>query len=145
MPRIGAQKIPSSTLLLLFLDAVSIVLALLAAIVLRLGDQRLIVGYLIGPDLWARAAFDGGEGESALYYCDLYERPEFNSGSEVLNRLLQALGSACLILAFAYYLEDALSLGRGVTVMSWPMILVLMLVSRVVMGRADFSLYGPKR
>ena len=145
MPRIGAQKIPSSTLLLLFLDAVSIVLALLAAMVLRHGDQRLILVYLSDPSVWARVAFVVVVCESALYYCDLYERPEFSSGSEVFNRLLQALGSACLILALAYYLDDAISLGRGVTVMSWPMILVLMVVSRIVMGRADFSLYGPKR
>ena len=103
MVRIGAQRIPQSTLLLVFLDIASVVIGLLLAVSLRLRDHRAIAAYMSGPHIIARFALVILVFGVALYYSDLYERSNFSSGIEVFMGLLQALGSACLVLAMIYY------------------------------------------
>ncbi len=145
MVRIGAQRIPQSTLLLLFLDAASIVIGLLTAITLRLRDHHTIVLYLSGPHIIARFALVILVFGVALYYSDLYERSNFSSSIEIFTRLLQALGSACLVLAVIYYWDEDISLGRGIAAMSGPAVFALMLGSRAILSRTSLLLYGPKR
>lgn len=145
MVRIGAQRIPRSTLLLLLLDAVSVVMGLLTAIGMRLRDHREIAHYLSGPHIIARFALVILVFGVALYYSDLYERSTFSSGVEVFMGLLQALGSACLVLAIIYYWDEDISLGRGIAAMSGPAVFALMLGSRAILSRTNLFLYGPKR
>jgi sugar transferase (PEP-CTERM system associated) len=145
MIRLGAQRIPSSTLLLLLLDAISVVLGLLFAIVLRLRDQHAAVQYLNGPHIVARFVLIVLVFEVTLYYCDLYDPPESGSSFEIFMGLLQALGSACLVLAIIYYLDDAVSLGRGIAAMAAPTVFALVLGSRIILGRTSLFLSGPKR
>lgn len=145
MVRIGAQRIPQSTLLLLSLDAVSVVIGLLTAISLRLRDHRAIAQYLSGPHIVARFALVILVFGIALYYSDLYDRSSLNSGVEVFMGLLQALGSACLVLAMIYYWDEDISLGRGIAAMSGPAIFALMLGSRAILSKTSLLLYGPKR
>src|SRR5580700_2473816 len=145
MVRIGAQRIPQSTLLLLFLDAASVVIGLLAAISLRLQNHQAIVHYLSAPHIIARFVLVILVFGVALYYTDLYERSSFNSGVEVFMGLLQALGSACLVLAMIYYWDEDISLGRGIAAMSGPAVFALMLGSRAILSRTSLLLYGPKR
>jgi sugar transferase (PEP-CTERM system associated) len=145
MVRLGAQRIPQSTLLLVFLDAASVVIGLLAAITLRLQDHLSIAHYLSGPHIIPRFALVILVFGVALYYSDLYERSNFSSGIEVFMGLLQALGSACLVLAMVYYLNEDISLGRGIAAMSGPAIFALMLGSRAVLSKTSLLLYGPKR
>jgi sugar transferase (PEP-CTERM system associated) len=145
MVRIGAQRIPQSTLLLLFLDIASVVIGLLTAISLRLQDHRAIVHYLNGPHIIARFALVIVVFGVALYYSNLYERSNFNKGIDVFMGLLQALGSACLVLAIIYYWDEDISLGRGIAAMSGPAVFILMLSSRVMLSRTSLFLYGPKR
>src|SRR6266404_4116834 len=59
--------------------------------------------------------------------------------------LLQALGSACLVLAMIYYFDEEISLGRGIAAMSGPGVFALMLGSRAILSRTSLFLYGPKR
>ena len=120
MVRLGAQRIPQSTLLLLFLDAASVAVGLLAAISLRLRDHSAIVHYLNGPHILPRFSLVILVFGLALYYSDLYDRSNFGSGLEVFMGLLQALGSACLVLAIVYYVDEDISLGRGIAAMSRP-------------------------
>jgi len=145
MIRIGAQRIPSSTLLLLLLDALSVVLGLLGSIVLRLRYQHTIVEYLNGPHIIARFVLVVLVFEVALYYCDLYNPPETGSSFEIFMGLLQALGSACLVLAIIYYLDDAVSLGRGIAAMAAPTVCALVMGSRIILGKTSLFLSGPKR
>jgi sugar transferase (PEP-CTERM system associated) len=145
MVRIGAQKIPQSTLLLILLDAVSVVIGLFAAISLRLRDHQGIVHYLSGPHMLARFGLVVLVFGVALYYSDLYERSNFSNGVEVFMGLLQALGSASLALGLFYYLDEDISLGRGIAVMSGPAIFVLMLSSRAILSQTSLFLYGPRR
>jgi sugar transferase (PEP-CTERM system associated) len=145
MVRIGAQRIPQSTLLLLFLDASSVVVGLLAAICLRLRDHRTIVDYLSGPHILTRFGLVIAVFGVAFYYSDLYDRSSFSNGVEVFMGLLQALGSACLVLALFYYLDEDISLGRGIAAMSGPAVFILMLGSRAILSKTNLFLYGPKR
>jgi sugar transferase (PEP-CTERM system associated) len=145
MVRFGAQRIPQSTLLLLFLDAASVVIGLLAAISLRLRDHLMIAHYLSGPHILPRFALVILVFGVALYYSDLYERSNFSSGVEVFMGLLQALGSACLVLAMIYYWDEDISLGRGIAAMSGPAVFALMLGSRAILSKTSLLLYGPKR
>jgi sugar transferase (PEP-CTERM system associated) len=59
--------------------------------------------------------------------------------------LLQALGSACLVLAIVYYLDDAVSLGRGIAAMAAPTVFALVLSSRIILGRTNLFLASPQR
>lgn len=145
MVRIGAQKIPPSTLLLVLLDVASVVIGLLTAIGLRLRDHTAILQYLSGQHIIARFALVILVFGVVLYYSDLYERSNFTSGLEVFMGLLQALGSACLLLALFYYLDEDISLGRGIAAMSGPVIFILMLSSRAILSKTSLLLYGPKR
>ncbi len=145
MVRLGAQRIPQSTLLLLFLDAASVAVGLLAAISLRLRDHSAIVHYLNGPHILPRFSLVILVFGLALYYSDLYDRSNFGSGLEVFMGLLQALGSACLVLAIVYYVDEDISLGRGIAAMSGPAIFALMLGSRAILSKTSLFLYGPKR
>jgi sugar transferase (PEP-CTERM system associated) len=145
MVRIGAQRIPQSTLLLILLDAFSVVIGLVVAISLRLRDHQSIVHYLSGSHILARFILVILVFGVALYYCDLYDRSNFNSGIEVFMGLLQALGSACLVLAIVYYLDEDISLGRGIAAMSGPAVFALMLGSRAILSRTSLFLNGPRR
>jgi sugar transferase (PEP-CTERM system associated) len=145
MVRFGAQRIPQSTLLLLFLDAASVVIGLLAAISLRLRGHLAIAHYLSGPHIIPRFALVILVFGVAVYYSDLYERSNLNSGIAVFMGLLQALGSACLVLAMIYYWDEDVSLGRGIAAMSGPAVFALMLGSRAILSKTSLLLYGPKR
>jgi sugar transferase (PEP-CTERM system associated) len=145
MLRIGGQRVPSSTLLLFALDALAVVLGLLAAIVLRFHNERVILEYLRAPYMALRFALVILVCGISLYYNDLYGRPEKRSTLEIFMELLQALGSGCLVLAFLYYVDDGISLGRGIAVMSGPTVLVLMLVSRILLGQTRLLIQVPER
>jgi sugar transferase (PEP-CTERM system associated) len=145
MIRIGAQRIPQSTLLLIGLDAASVIIGLLTAIVLRLRERHTIIAYLNGPHLLARFGLVVLIFGLALYYSDLYERSSLNSGVEVFMGLLQALGSACLVLGLFYYFDEDISLGRGIAAMSGPAIFALMLSSRALLSKTSLLVYGPRR
>jgi len=145
MIRIGGQRIPPSTLLLFSLDMFAVAIGLLVAISLRFHDQHTILWYLRGPHMLTRFALVIVACEVALYYSDAYSGLETKSGLEVFMGLIQALGIACLVLAIIYYGDDGVSLGRGIAAMSGPTVLVLMLTSRVLLGRTRLLLQEPQR
>jgi sugar transferase (PEP-CTERM system associated) len=143
--KIGAQTIPGSTLLLVLLDVLSVVAGLLVAISLRFHDHRVIAEYLRGPNIFSRFGLVVLVCLVALYYSDLYSRPTSSSGVQALIGLLRALGAACVVLASVYFLDDSVSLGRGIAAISAPMALALMLVSRLVLSKLHLLIYNPSR
>src|SRR5215469_9464962 len=144
MARIGAQRVPPVTFLIGCLDVLSLVLALLLATVLRLHDEGAIISFLAEPNLLLRFVVVVIVCQLSLYYCNLYNPREFKSGLNVFTSLLKALGSACLALAVLYYLDDKISLGRGIAALSWPIALSLLLFSRSFLG-CHARVYGPER
>ena len=62
-----------------------------------------------------------------LYFYDLYDYTVMGNRRELMLRLVQALGIAWALLAFLFYLVPPLFIGRGVLVISVPVVLVLLL------------------
>jgi sugar transferase (PEP-CTERM system associated) len=62
-----------------------------------------------------------------LYFYDLYDYTVMGNRRELMLRLVQALGIAWALLAFLFYLVPPLFIGRGVLVISVPLVLLLLL------------------
>src|SRR6266852_8507331 len=118
MLKIGGQRVPPRILLLVASDGILIVVGLLVAIGLRFLYLRLALAYLRGPQTVFRFAFVVVACLLALYYNDLYNPQVLRRRTELMVRLLQALGFACLGLAIGYYLDPDHSLGRGIAALA---------------------------
>ncbi len=66
-----------------------------------------------------------------LYFYDLYDYIVMTNRRELMLRLVQALGIAWMLLALIFYLVPPLLLGRGVSVYSVPIVLMLLLGWRI--------------
>lgn len=66
-----------------------------------------------------------------LYFYDLYDYVVMTNRRELMLRLVQALGIAWALLALLFYFVPPLLIGRGVSVISVPLVLVLLLGWRV--------------
>src|SRR5712664_426790 len=96
MFKIGGQKISTQTVLLLGSDAILILIGLALAISLRFHDGRAILAYLHERGTVYRFALPVVTCELALYYHDVYNPEAVRRFAELLVRLLQALGTACI-------------------------------------------------
>jgi sugar transferase (PEP-CTERM system associated) len=81
----------------------------------------------------------------SLYFNDLYDFRLVSSRIEILVRLLQAYGVACLILAICYFLLPELGLGRGIAAMAAPLSLALTLGWRIVAFQRGHTFGASKR
>lgn len=68
---------------------------------------------------------------SAFYLYDLYDFVIMHDRRELVLRLIQALGLAWMALALAFYALPQLMIGRGVSLISLPLALMLMVAWRV--------------
>ena len=66
-----------------------------------------------------------------LYFYDLYDYVVMTNRRELLLRLVQALGIAWVLLALLFYFIPPLMIGRGVSVISVPLVLGLLLGWRI--------------
>jgi sugar transferase (PEP-CTERM system associated) len=66
-----------------------------------------------------------------LYFYDLYDYIVMTNRRELMLRLVQALGIAWALLALLFYFVPQLLIGRGVSVISVPVVLVLLLGWRI--------------
>lgn len=66
-----------------------------------------------------------------LYFYDLYDYIVMTNRRELLLRLVQALGIAWTLLAFLFYFVPQLLIGRGVSVISIPLVLIMLLGWRI--------------
>jgi sugar transferase (PEP-CTERM system associated) len=145
MFKIGGQRVPTRTLLLVFSDLWLVLFGLVLAISFRFLYWRSIHSYLQQANALYRLGIAMLACELALHYHDLYDPEAIRRHTELLVRLLQALGTACLALAILYYLFPEQSLGRGIAVMAAPIIFLLLLGWRLLMGRWGFLLWEPRR
>lgn len=116
---------------------------------LLLADAAIIYGGIILA-LYVRVGFTGADYELndrngwfkitlaslvcllILYLYDLYDFTVMGNRRELLLRLVQALGIAWVLLALVFYFAPPLIIGRGVSVISVPLVLVLLLGWRSV-------------
>lgn len=80
---------------------------------------------------WLKIAAASGITLLILYFYDLYDYVVMTNRRELILRMVQALGTAWALLALAFYFLPSLLIGRGVSVISVPLILVLLLGWRV--------------
>jgi sugar transferase (PEP-CTERM system associated) len=114
---------------LVAVEHVLIVLAVVAAAVLRLGfPEDPAQRYL---DWVLRAMVVAGVLQVCLHYGDLYDMRKTADRRELLVGSLRSLGAASAILAIAYYWIPSLVLGRGVVALATMLMMVLLIGWRI--------------
>ena len=80
---------------------------------------------------------------AAFYLFDLYDFLVMHDRRELVLRLVQALGLSWIALAFSFYTFPSLRFGRGISLISLPLALALMVLWRVsihwFLGHPDFG------
>jgi sugar transferase (PEP-CTERM system associated) len=143
MLRIGGQRIPTKTLMLLAGESLLIILGLAMATGLRFISSR---WEYAGGHTVARFLVVVLICELALYYNDLYDLQVTNSRARLLIGLLQALGMASIALALLYYIAPGVSLGRGIAGFAVPTIMTLIFGWRLLLDSKGFLLLSrPQR
>jgi sugar transferase (PEP-CTERM system associated) len=120
---------PRRTFFLGISEGLLVALAFIVAAIARLGatDAGVMLSYEQGflKVLVVVAAF-----VVCLYYFDLYDSAVLSNRREVLTRLVQVLGTSCLLLALLYYVYPPLELGRGIFLIGTVFVSVLLFLWR---------------
>src|SRR5882762_3513418 len=143
MPRIGSHQVPTRTLLLVGVDAMAIVVPLIAATALRFPESAPSVLLALGS--WAKLTLVTFVYGLSLYFNDLYDFRIVKSQSNLLLHMLRAMVSAGFALALLYFLAPVLSFGRGVTLAASPFIFVLLLSWRLSVSVTNLLARGDER
>jgi exopolysaccharide biosynthesis polyprenyl glycosylphosphotransferase len=100
-----------------------------AATVARLGtnDASLMLSYEQG---FLKIAVVSGAFIACMYYFDLYDWSVLSNQREVLTRVIQVLGTVCILLALLYYVYPPLELGRGIFLIGFVFVTMLLLFWR---------------
>src|SRR5262249_15672778 len=112
--KIGGQRIPGKTLVLVLSEGALIGCGLLFATALRCLSFDALRQHMREPGALVRYGLVIAACEMALDYYDLYDLSVVRRPTVLFARLLQALGAAFLVLAVLYYIDPELSLGRGI-------------------------------
>jgi sugar transferase (PEP-CTERM system associated) len=127
MLKIGGQRVPTPLLFLLAIDCILIGIGLVIAASVRFSIHNYgsAILYLSSWQTSFRFFLIILVCEVSLYFHDLYDFPLITSLSEVLIRLLQAFGVACVALAVCYFISPDIGLGRGSAALAAPLIVGL--------------------
>lgn len=147
MLKIGGQRVPTSLMLLVITDCVLIAIGLMVATVARFSVEAYgpVTLYLATWRSVFRFALAILVCEISLYFNDLYDFRLIATRSELLVRLLQAFGVACLALALCYYIAPELGFGRGIAALAAPLIVALTLGWRLLLLQNGHSLGACER
>jgi sugar transferase (PEP-CTERM system associated) len=134
MLKIGGQRLPTPLLLLLAVDCTLIATGLIIATFLRFWTHGYgsPVPYFNSWQTFFRFFLIILICEISIYFHDLYDFRLISSFSEVLIRLIQAFGVACVALAVCYFIAPDIGLGRGSAALGAPLILSLTLGWRLL-------------
>lgn len=104
---------PTRTLFLGISEAFLVAFAFVTAAVARMGtsDATVMLNYEQG---FLKILVVASVFIVCMYYFDLYDSTVLSNRREVLTRLVQVLGTVCILLALLYYAFPKLELGRGV-------------------------------
>jgi sugar transferase (PEP-CTERM system associated) len=128
--RIGGQKIPIHTVLMVVFEAVLIACSLLLAALLRFHSFAATWYYVNSRHTFLRFVLVALVCQVAFYYYDLYDFGAVRRRSALVVRTLQALGLVCVVIGAIYYMDPDLSLGRGITLLAAATTLVVVLTWR---------------
>ena len=122
----NANKFSLRTIGLLLADAAIIYGGIVLALYLRLGLEG--SAYQLNENNgWLKITLATVVCALILYFYDLYDFTVMGNRRELMLRLVQALGIAWALLALLFYFAPPLLIGRGVSVISVPLVLVLLL------------------
>ncbi len=129
MIRLLHAYFPTRTLFLGISEACLVALAFVTAAIARLGpnDATLMLGFEQGAIkiVVVAAAF-----MTCMYYFDLYDSATLSNRREVLARTIQVMGTVCVLLAVLYYVYPPLALGRGIFLIGFMLVAILLMLSR---------------
>jgi sugar transferase (PEP-CTERM system associated) len=133
---------PTRTLVLGVSETLLIALSFVAAAIVRLGtnDASVMLRYEQGfPKIVALSlAFI-----ICMHYFDLYNSSILSNRREEIGRLVQVLGTMCILLAVIYYFYPRLELGRGVVLIGLPIVVIILMLWRglfsAINGQSQFA------
>src|SRR5712692_4240880 len=138
----NASRQKARTILLLLVEAMLLFGGLIVAVYVRLGALD-AEETLIQRHGFYKAALFTIFCLAAFYLFDLYDFVVSNDRRELVLRLLQALGLAWVALALMFYAVPQVMIGRGVSFISLPLALLLMVAWRLaihwVLGHPDLG------
>ena len=120
---------PSRTVFLGISEACLVTLAFVGAAVVRLGatDAAVMLSYEQGLlKIGVISVFF----VICMYYFDLYDSSVLTNRREILTRLIQVVGTACVLLAILYYIYPPLELGRGIFAIGFSLVGLILLLWR---------------
>ena len=126
----GATRFSTRTFWLIVADAAIVYSGVILAMCLRLGFAG-SENELNAKDGWMKVALATLVCLLILYFYDLYDYIVMTNRRELMLRLVQALGIAWALLALLFYIVPQLLLGRGVSVISVPLVLTVLLGWRI--------------
>jgi len=123
--------IPIRTFVLGISEGCLIALSFVAAAIVRLGtsDATLMLQYEQGL---LKILVLSGTFVLCLYYFDLYDSSILSNRREVISRLVQALGTMCILFAVVYYLYPPLEFGRGIVLIGLLIVLTVLMLWRTL-------------
>lgn len=143
MFRIGSHQIPAQTLVLAAVDTAAIVLALIAAIGMRFrGDTPRV---LSDGGVWGKITLVTAVYWLCLYFNDLYDFRAVRRLASLVMRIMRALGAGCVALGLSYFALPEANVGRGIMVISVPVILLFLLSWRFSADTSRLLARGDER
>lgn len=122
----AATRFRPRTIALILADAAIGYFGVVLAMYLRLGFSG--SEYQLNErNGWLKIAFAAFTMVLVFYFYDLYDYTVMSNRRELMLRLVQALGISWAILALLFYFAPPFMIGRGVSVISVPLVLVLIL------------------
>jgi sugar transferase (PEP-CTERM system associated) len=120
---------PSRTVFLGISEACLVTVAFIVAMMARLGptDAYLTLNYEQG---FLKICVVALAFVLCMYYFDLYDSAILSNRREIPTRVMQVLGTVCILMAVLYYLYPPLELGRGIFLLGFLLVLVLVLCWR---------------
>jgi len=128
----SAARFSFRTFALMLADAAIVYAGVVLAMYLRLGFDGGPGYELSEKNGWLKVGLVTVTCVLSLYFYDLYDYVVMTNRRELMLRLVQALGVGWALLAFLFYLVPQLMVGRGVSMISVPLVLGLLLGWRIV-------------
>ena len=141
--KIGSHQIPAQTQLLAIVDTAAIVLALIGTIGLRFAGNSPRI--LSSGAAWARITLVTAVYWVSLYFSDLYDFRVLRRRVSFVPHIMRALGAGCVILGLTYFALPAANIGRGIMLISVPIIFLLLLSWRFFADSEKLLAQGDER
>jgi len=136
MIRLLNAHFPSRTIFLGVSEACLVSFAFLIATFMRLGtdEASIMLAYDQGV---VKIAVVLIASLACMYYFDLYNSWILTNRREAMVRMIQVLGTECILLALVYYVYPPLELGRGIFVIGFALMAVLLFLWRRLFARLN--------